>query len=68
MIAWIRLKFLELRLMNEFGKHNKYLYEALERNAKTARQRLVVALEVLSGPGVNSLEAWGYAIALEKKP
>lgn len=65
-IAWIKLRLLEYKLLPHFGKHNKYRHFCLKRDAKTAAQRLAVAREVLEGSGVNSLEACLHALVLKQ--
>lgn len=57
-LSWCKLVLLEQKLYHgEFGKYNRYRCWCLERNAKTARERLSIAKEVLEGPGVNTMEA-----------
>jgi hypothetical protein len=65
---WLRLKYLENKLaFGEFGKHKKYLRLCHERKAISAADRLKIALEVLDGPGVNSLESWAHHIYLKEQ-
>lgn len=56
--SWLRLLLLEERLkLGALGKYNRYRYWCLERNAKTVAERLRIAREVLSGPGVSLAES-----------
>ena len=57
-VAWLRLKILEEKLkFGAFGKYNRYRCWCLERNAKTITEKLSLAREVLSSPGISILES-----------
>ncbi|HEV3385789.1 MAG TPA: hypothetical protein VG097_13315 [Gemmata sp.] len=57
-LAWLRLKILEEKLkFGAFGKYNRYRCWCLERNVKTTTEKLRLAREVSSGPGVSILES-----------
>ena len=57
-LSWWKLWVLERKLYHgAFGKYNRYRCWCLKRHAKTTEEKLTIAREVLSGPGVNTLEA-----------
>src|SRR5437588_13049961 len=57
-LSWLKLLFIEERLkFGAFGKYNRYRCWCLERNATTIAERLRLAREVLSGPGVSLAES-----------
>jgi hypothetical protein len=57
-LSWCRLRILEQRLYHgAFGKYNRYRRYCIERGATTAKEKLAIATEVLSGPGVSPIEA-----------
>lgn len=54
----LKLLLLERRLYHgTFGKYNRYRCWCLKRDARTTEEKLRIAKEVLSGPGVNTMEA-----------
>ena len=56
--SWWKLLILEQRLYyGMFGKYNRYRCWCLKRSAKTSEEKLLIAKEVLKGPGVNTMEA-----------
>jgi len=58
LLAWCKLRILERRLYHgAFGKFNRYRCFCLKRHAQTTAEKLSIAREVLSGPGVNTMEA-----------
>ncbi|HEV3386588.1 MAG TPA: hypothetical protein VG097_17355 [Gemmata sp.] len=57
-LAWWKLWIVERKLYHgSFGKYNRYRCWCLKRNAETTWEKLVIAKEVLNGPGVNTMEA-----------
>lgn len=58
LVTWLKLLILEQRLYHgAFGKYNRYRCLCLKRNARDTAAKLRIAQEVLTGPGVNTLEA-----------
>jgi hypothetical protein len=67
MITWLKLKWLEAKLVfGEFGKHKKYLRLCMERDATTNATKLQIAEEVIAGRGVNCLESWAHHVYLKE--
>lgn len=62
----LKLFFIEQKLYGTFGRYNRYRRWCLERNATTTAERLVIANEVLAGPGVNTMEAQANELFLRK--
>lgn len=57
-LSWIRLAILVNRLkFGAFGKYNRYRCWCLERKVQTTTDKLRLAREVLSGPGVSLAES-----------
>jgi hypothetical protein len=57
-LRWLRLLILEERLkFGAFGKYNRYRCWCLERKVKTIGEKLCLAREVLTGPGVSLAES-----------
>ena len=57
-LSWLKLLFIEERLkFGAFGKYNRYRCWCLEGNARTTAEKLRLAREVLSGPGVSLAES-----------
>jgi hypothetical protein len=65
-LSWFKLFFIEQKLYGTFGKYNRYRRWCLERNATTSMERLVIAREVLIGPGVNTMEAQANELFLRR--
>ncbi len=66
-LSWFKLLVLEQKLnFGAFGRYNRYRRWCLERNAKTAAERLAIADEVLSGPSVNTMEAQANELYLRR--
>jgi hypothetical protein len=64
---WFRLKYVEAQLaFGESGKRRKYLRLCHEQKAATTADKVKIALEVLTGPGVNSLESRAHDLYLKK--
>ena len=57
LLSWCKLMLLEQRLKFEFGKYNEYRRFCLDRQAKTAKEKLAIAKDVLNGPAVNTMTA-----------
>jgi hypothetical protein len=57
-LSWFKLLVVEQKLnFGAFGMYNRYRCWCLERNAKTAAERLAIATEVMNGPGVSLAES-----------
>jgi hypothetical protein len=65
-INWLRLYFIEQELYGTFGRYNRYRRWCLERNANAIAERLLIANEVLAGPGVNTMEAQANELFLRR--
>lgn len=58
LLRWLRLLVLEEKLkFGAFGKYNRYRCWCLERNIKSIAEKIRLAREVLSGPGVSLAES-----------
>ena len=58
LFSWLMLHLLEQRLYHgAFGKYNRYRRYCCERDANTTKEKLAVAIEVLSSSDVSSIEA-----------
>ena len=57
-LSWLKLLVLEERLkFGAFGKYNRYRCRCLERNLHSVPEKIRLAREVLSGPGVSLAES-----------
>jgi len=66
-LSWCKLLILEQRLnFGAFGRYNRYRRWCLERNAKNAAEKLAIANEVFSGPGVSTMEAQANELYLQR--
>lgn len=56
--SWLKLHLQEQQLYHgAFGKYNRYRRYCIERDAKTTKEKLAVATEVLCSSDVSSIEA-----------
>jgi hypothetical protein len=66
-VAWCKLLILEQKLnFGAFGRYNRYRRWCLERNAKSAAEKLAIANEVLNGPSVSTREAQANELYLQR--